>query len=99
VWNAETGALLYKLGEHQSYVEGVSITSAADLILSHCKKQARLWAAESGRHIASFVAEEDIAASAISPDGRRIVVCDKKGTVHTLELKGVVPGSRPSPPL
>ena len=75
---------------HRGIIRDLSIDSRG-LLAATASSEGLLcvWNVSKGALVASFVADSDVRACSMTPDGSRVICGEISGRIHVLELKGV----------
>ncbi|MBD2339529.1 hypothetical protein H6G64_21385, partial [Calothrix sp. FACHB-156] len=88
VWNLQTGAELFTLKGHSSFVRAIAVTPDGQRVISGSSDNTlKVWNLETREVIATFTGEGSISCFAVAPDGMTIIAGDASGKVHFLQVE------------
>jgi WD40 repeat protein len=81
-WDVQTGERLHEITGFSGYVWRLTFSSDGRQLLAAGPpdKQARLWEVETGKLVRAYDSPHEIMKATLSPDGRRIMACDWRGS-------------------
>ncbi len=88
LWDLETGDELRTYVGHTGFVTGVAVTSDGLRAVSTSEDQTlKLWDLDQAEVIASFTADSQLRACAITPDNHTIIAGESSGRMHFLRVE------------